>query len=117
MMRYMLKKADILASQVDCGLRVVLGLYEGDTLAAMMVLHRVNHIALLYTDSEHRKKGYAKALVAYASGYATAFRKPVLTVDASDFGLGFYQKCGFVSTGFRTENDGITYTPMKLILQ
>ena len=116
MVRYMAQKADVLASQVEKGIRVVYGLFEEDKMVAMMAIQNKNHIALLYVNKKHRKKGYGKMLISFAKGYATAFHKPLLTVDASDYGLVFYQKCGFVATGFRQINDGITYTPMKLTL-
>ena len=116
MMRYMAQKSDILALQCERGERCAFGCFEDDKLLGFMVYTYPNLISLLYVDTRQQGRGIGKNLMAYAAGYAVGLGQKVLHVNSSDFGLPFYQRCGFVPTGFRTVNDGVVYTPMKRLL-
>ncbi len=116
MMRYMARKSDILALQCERGERQAFGCFEDDKLVGFMVYTYPNLISLLYVDTKQQGRGIGKNLMAYAAGYAVGRGQKVLYVNSSDYGLLFYQKCGFVPTGFRTQKDGVVYTPMKRIL-
>ena len=90
---------------------------EGKKIVGMITLRNVSHISLLFVDKEYHHKGVGTALIKTVSKYIkTEAGLEVLTVNASPYAVGFYHKLGFIDTGLLSEADGITYTPMELLL-
>lgn len=88
-----------------------------EEIVGAISLRTNNHISLLFVDEIHHRQGIGSALVEYIKNYLVAevglFE---LTVNASPYGLPFYDKLGFKNTGNEEMKDGIIYTPMKLYL-
>ena len=77
-----------------------------------------DHITLLFTDGEYHKKGIGRRLL--QEMISTAEKRALLhsetvfiTVNSSDFAVGFYEKNGFTKTGERTVTKDSVYTPMR----
>lgn len=91
-----------------------LALY-GRRIAGMLSLRNVSHVSLLFVDEAFHKKGIGRMLVEYVCRYLKEEAgRDALTVNASPYGLGFYERVGFISQGPAVSQSGIIYTPMEL---
>jgi GNAT superfamily N-acetyltransferase len=90
---------------------------QADPLAGMMEFAPPDHVAMLFVSL--RRQGIAKHLLTRAICKARAINPNVstLTVHSSPYAEAIYLKMGFRRTGDDTTENGITYTPMQLILQ
>lgn len=68
-----------------------------------------SHIYLLFVDDQYFYQGIATQLIHTVEKLSVDDIK----VNASDYALSFYQKCGFEMMDKRQIKDGIVYTPMK----
>ena len=102
-----------IAGQYQLFVAVDEGRYVG-----MLSLRDKTHISLLFVDSEYHGNGIASALLKYVSKYAVEEEGVnKLTVNASPYAVEFYHKRGFLDTAPQTVMDGITITPMEIVLK
>lgn len=88
----------------------------GGRIIGMISVRGSSHISLLFVDEAYHKKGVGRALVEYLCNYLLTERGASrVTVNAAPYAVGFYHKMGFRDTGLETWQDGILYTPMKLV--
>lgn len=76
-----------------------------------------NHISLLFVDEKYHRQGVGGQLIKAIQNYLlenTDFQK--VTVNASPYGIPFYENTGFKATGEETVTDGIIYTPMEMFI-
>lgn len=94
-------KADtlMLVAEDDEAIRGVIELKEG------------RHLAMLFVDPDHQRKGVGRRLLSAALGHA---RVDTVTVRASLSSVPAYEKYGFECTGEVGESAGLTYQPMAL---
>ena len=91
--------------------------YDKDKLIGMISLRNETHISLLFVDEDYHMRGVGRMLMKYLCDYVLkeeGYNK--LTVNAAPYAIGFYHKLGFYDTGDPQISEGITYTPMELII-
>lgn len=80
-----------------------------------------DHITLLFVDGGSHGQGIGTRLldkmIALSKSKAEERKEtPLITVNSSDFAVGFYEKYGFSKTGERTVTKDSVYTPMTYTL-
>ena len=92
--------------------------YDGSKLIGMISLRNETHISLLFVDEKYHKQGVGRMLMKYLCEYVLKEEgHNKLTVNAAPYAIGFYHKLGFYDTGDVETSEGITYTPMELIIK
>ena len=86
---------------------------EGNKVVGIISMKEVTHLYHLFVSESHQGRGIAKKL------WETALRECLsdrqikeITVNASGYAVGFYQKIGFSPTGPAEWKNGIRSTPM-----
>ena len=97
--------------------RLFVALTEDGTIAGVISLRDGNHISLLFVDEVYHRQGVGTALVKYVTDFLHREEgKYFVTVNASPYGVPFYKQVGFRPLGEEVTERGITYTPMRLII-
>lgn len=86
--------------------------YSGEELAGMLAMRDCEHISLAFVRADFHRQGIGRMLYAAAKAEAKTHGTKRITVNASDYGIPFYQAMGFRETDMRLLTDGIQYTPM-----
>lgn len=93
------------------------GAFIGKQMIGMISMRGEGHISLLFVDKRYHRRGVGRALIQHLETYLLSeMGIGKMTVNASPYGEAFYQKLGFQDIGPKTQQDGIIYTPMELIL-
>ena len=87
-----------------------------EQLVGLAEVREGRHLALLFVDSNWRRRGIAKALLEEAKNYCRANNRVTLTVNSSPYAVPFYRSAGFVPFVEEQERNGIRYLPMALSL-
>ena len=88
-----------------------------DRIVGVLELQGWTHILLLFVDAEFHGVGIARELVNLAIASCRERAKAeFVTVNASPYGVPIYKKLGFVPTSSQKVQDGIRFTPMRLVL-
>ena len=110
---YLENKLEEVAADVESGRKKIWGYYENDEIIGVIATREISHIALMFVDKNHHRKGVARQLfntvlddVRQNSGAEK------ITVNSSPYAVGIYEKLGFVKTDEQQMKDGILYTPM-----
>lgn len=87
-------------------------------IIGMIAFRDNSHIALLFVDKEYHKKGIARKLFEKVKKYCIENNKnlEIITVNSSPYGVGFYEKVGFIKTSEEQIVDGIRFTPMSRVV-
>lgn len=89
---------------------------ENGKIIGLISLRDTNHISLLFVEEEYHKKGVGRNLIAYLREYLrTREHLHWCTVNAAPYAVEFYYRLGFFKIGDEMENDGIRYTPLKIM--
>ena len=72
------------------------------------------HISLFFVDKGSQAKGIGKKLM---SVIMKDNENSYITVNSSRYGVLIYEKLGFVRMEEEKEQDGLKFTPMKLVLK
>lgn len=105
-----------MAERVAQDLSFVLVSAAADIPVGMVEVRNYSHIALLYVDDEHQRRGLASQLLDQAISMCRE-KNPALrriTVNASPIGLPVYARWGFHPIGDELEMDGVRFTHMAL---
>lgn len=86
----------------------------GKTVIGVASIRSKNHISLLFVDEKYHRKGIGKALLQKLQEEYLPKDNPYLSVNASPYGVPFYEKIGFIKVGSMQEADGITFQPMEI---
>ena len=93
----------------------VYGAFEDNILKGVIVTdRRKRHINLFFVDKSSQGKGIGKELMNIV---VNNNENSYITVNSSRYGVPIYEKLGFVKIEEEKEQDGLKFTPMKLILK
>ena len=93
----------------------VYGAFEDNILKGVIATdRRKRHINLFFVDKVSQGKGIGKELMRVV---VNNNENSYITVNSSRYGVPIYEKLGFVKTEEEKEQDGLKFTPMKLILK
>ena len=93
----------------------VYGAFEDNVLKGIIVTdRRKRHISLFFVDKVSQGKGIGKKLMNIV---VNNNENSYITVNSSRYGVPIYEKLGFIKIEEEKEQDGLKFTPMKLILK
>jgi ribosomal protein S18 acetylase RimI-like enzyme len=84
---------------------------DGDKIVGM-IAEREGHIALLFVDGSYHRRGIATALMNEIVKVLKTRGQHDIPLDASPYGLPFYEKYGFKRVGDTRVEYGCTVIPM-----
>lgn len=93
----------------------IYGAFENNALKGVIATDsQKRHINLFFVDKSSQAKGIGKKLMAIGiENNENSF----ITVNSSRYAVPIYEKLGFVKMKEEKEQDGLKFTPMKLILK
>ena len=93
----------------------VYGAFEDNILKGVIATdRRKRHINLFFVDKVSQSKGIGKELMrVVVNNNGNSY----ITVNSSRYGVPIYEKLGFEKIEDEKEQDGLKFTPMKLILK
>lgn len=93
----------------------IYGAFEDNVLKGIIATDsQKRHINLFFVDKSLQAKGIGKKLMAIViENNENSF----ITVNSSRYAVPIYEKLGFVKMEEEKEQDGLKFTPMKLILK
>ena len=93
----------------------VYGAFEDNVLKGVIATDkRKRHINLFFVDKSSQAKGIGKKLM---NIIIDDNENSFITVNSSRYAVPIYQNLGFIKTEEEKEQDGLKFTPMKLILK
>ena len=93
----------------------VYGAFEDNILKGLIATdRRKRHINLFFVAKDSQGKGIGKKLM---NIIVNNNENSYITVNSSRYGVPIYQKLGFIKMEEEKEQDGLKFTPMKLILK
>ena len=93
----------------------VYGAFEDNILKGVIATdRRKRHINLFFVDKSSQGKGIGKGLMNIV---VNNNENSYITVNSSRYGVPIYEKLGFIKIEEEKEQDGLKFTPMKLILK
>ena len=93
----------------------VYGAFEDNILKGLIATdRRKRHINLFFVGKDSQGKGIGKKLMNIV---VNNNENSYITVNSSRYGVPIYEKLGFVKIEDEKEQDGLKFTPMKLILK
>ena len=93
----------------------VYGAFEDNILKGLIATdRRKRHISLFFVDKDSQGKGIGKKLMnIVVNNNGNSY----ITVNSSRYGVPVYEKLGFIKMEEEKEQDGLKFTPMKLVLK
>ena len=93
----------------------VYGAFEDNILKGLIATdRRKRHINLFFVDKVLQGKGIGKKLMNIV---VNNNENSYITVNSSRYGVPIYEKLGFVKIEDEKEQDGLKFSPMKLVLK
>lgn len=93
----------------------IYGAFEDNVLKGIIATDsQKRHISLFFVDKSSQGKGIGKELINIV---VNNNENSYITVNSSRYGVPIYEKLGFVKMVEEKEQDGLKFTPMKLILK
>ena len=93
----------------------VYGAFEDNVLKGLIATdRRKKHISLFFVHKGSQGKGIGKELM---SVIVNNNGNSYITVNSSRYGVPIYEKIGFIKIEEEKEQDGLKFTPMKLVLK
>jgi len=93
----------------------VYGAFEDNILKGLIATdRRKRHISLFFVDKVSQGKGIGKELMKVVINNN---ENSYITVNSSRYGVPIYEKIGFIKIEEEKEQDGLKFTPMKLVLK
>ena len=93
----------------------VYGAFENNILEGLIATDsQKSHICLFFVDKVSQGKGIGKELMQVV---VNDNENSYITVNSSRYGVPIYEKLGFIKIEEEKEQDGLKFTPMKLILK
>ena len=93
----------------------VYGAFENDILKGLIATDsQKRHICLFFVDKVSQGKGIGKELMRVV---VNNNENSYITVNSSRYGVPIYEKLGFKKIEEEKKQDGLKFTPMKLVLK
>ena len=93
----------------------VYGAFEDNVLKGIIATDSPKkHICLFFVDKVSQGKGIGKKLMSFI---IDDNKNSFITVNSSRYAVSIYEKIGFIKTEEEKEQDGLKFTPMKLVLK
>lgn len=93
----------------------VYGAFEDNILKGVIATDsQKRHISLFFVGKSSQGKGIGKELINIV---VNNNENSYITVNSSRYGVPIYEKLGFVKMEEEKEQDGLKFTPMKLLLK
>ena len=93
----------------------VYGAFEDNVLKGIIATDSPKkHICLFFVDKVSQVKGIGKKLMSFI---IDDNENSFITVNSSRYAVSIYEKIGFIKTEEEKEQDGLKFTPMKLVLK
>ena len=93
----------------------VYGAFEDNVLKGIIATDSPKkHICLFFVDKVLQGKGIGKKLMSFI---IDDNENSFITVNSSRYAVSIYEKIGFIKTEEEKEQDGLKFTPMKLVLK
>ena len=93
----------------------VYGAFEDNVLKGLIATDsQKRHICLFFVDKVSQGKGIGKELMRVV---VNNNENSYITVNSSRYAVPIYEKLGFIKMEEEKEQDGLKFTPMKLILK
>ena len=93
----------------------VYGAFEDNVLKGLIATDsQKRHICLFFVDKVSQGKGIGKELMRVV---VNNNENSYITVNSSRYGVPIYEKLGFVKIEDEKEQDGLKFSPMKLVLK
>ena len=93
----------------------VYGAFEDNVLKGLIATDsQKRHICLFFVDKSSQGKGIRKELINIV---VNNNENSYITVNSSRYAVPIYEKLGFIKMEEEKEQDGLKFTPMKLILK
>ena len=112
---YIKTKYEEMLSDIETGHKKLWGYYIEGEIAGVIATRDVSHIALMFVDKRHHRKGIARQLL---DNVLTELNDTAgltqITVNSSPYAVKAYERLGFIQTDDKQEKDGIIYIPMAL---
>ena len=91
---------------------------EGNEIVGIVEMRNLNHISMLFIETDQQRMGYGHSLIneAIALCKANSLGIKEITVNSSPNATAAYEKFGFKIEADEKETNGIRYVPMKLSL-
>ncbi|MCL2034153.1 MAG: GNAT family N-acetyltransferase [Oscillospiraceae bacterium] len=110
---YLKNKQAEVSSDVEAGRKKVWGYYENDEILGVIATRDISHVALMFVDKLHHRKGIAKQMFRVALDNVKENKDITqMTVHSSPYAVKVYERLGFVQTDKQQEKNGIIYIPM-----
>ncbi len=90
---------------------VVYGCFDEEKLCGVLARRGKNHVLLYFADERYVGRGVGRHL--FARFLRSVDPTKPITVNSTDYAVPIYEHYGFVPTGKRRCENGVTYTPMK----
>lgn len=108
---------DMLRKKFEAGEYLLFVALDGEDVIGLITLREKNHISLLFVDDKYHKMGIGRKLVERLHDFMRIVSdQAYITVNAAPYAVKFYHKVGFIDKGLQVTTDGITYTPMELMI-
>jgi ribosomal protein S18 acetylase RimI-like enzyme len=87
-------------------------------IAGMIEIRNDSHISMLFVSPKFIKAGYGRILMEHGVTHIRARNKKLkkITVNAAPYAYGYYRHMGFTDAAPTEYVDGLSYTPMQLLL-
>ena len=107
-----------MVEKVNQGEMKFYGCYLNQYLIGVIALRTGQHISLLFVRGKFHHLGVATKLMKVVENEVLAQNPKIraITVNASPYAVGFYEKNGFTALDKEQEADGIRFTPMRKAL-
>ena len=107
-----------MVEKVNQGEMKFYGCYLNQYLIGVIALRTGQHISLLFVRGKFHHLGVATKLMKVVENEVLAQNPKIraVTVNASPYAVGFYEKNGFVPLDKEQKADGIRFTPMRKMI-
>jgi predicted GNAT family N-acyltransferase len=114
---YIKIKLEEVAADLNSGHKKMWAYYQNDSIIGVIATRNVSHIALMFVEKQHHRRGIAKQLFRVViDDIKQNTDVTQITVNSSPYAEVVYEHLGFTKTGERQEKDGIIFIPMMCSL-